>query len=369
MKHLSIIILSLCIFSVSNIALAHHASSPHFDRNKLVSIEGVVSEFKFVNPHAYVYLVVTNEDGVTETWNCEMNAASFLRRIGWTADILKPGTQITIQGTAARRDPLGCAFQSGTLSDGTELARDGTITAGSGEIAAAPSEVEALKEIGQSIFGNWLTPPLDFMIARSPMGVAGMAANLGPMEGTAENPLGQYTQHMTEEGLSVSLTFDLRFDDPAFSCSPGSIIRGWSEPSSTSEITQVDQQIFIKHEFMDTSRVVYMDGRDHPEEGEFGFTGHSVGRFEGDELVIETTRFDAGVLFPHPGVLHSDQLMIEERIRVSEDGSELVREYRATDPLHFSKPITGTNQWVRTDLPIEQYNCEELSGVNNQRQE
>ena len=44
-------------------AAAHHASAPHFDRSKPITIEGVVTQFRLVNPHAYLYLDVTDADG------------------------------------------------------------------------------------------------------------------------------------------------------------------------------------------------------------------------------------------------------------------------------------------------------------------
>ena len=107
-----------------------------------------------------------------------------------------------------------------------------------------------------------------------------------------------------------------------------SIIRGWSEPSGISEITQSGDQIVIKHEFMDTVRVINMDTREHPNDIEPSMTGHSIGWYEDDVLVVETAGFEAGVLVPHPGLLHSEDMVITERLSLSENRSINARTIR-----------------------------------------
>ncbi len=49
------------------VTFAHHSNAPHYDANKPVSIEGVVSDFKFVNPHVVIYVDMANEDGTVST--------------------------------------------------------------------------------------------------------------------------------------------------------------------------------------------------------------------------------------------------------------------------------------------------------------
>ena len=96
-------------------------------------------------------------------------------------------------------------------------------------------------------------------------------------------------------------------------------------------------------------------------------TGHSVGWFEGSTLVIDTIGFQAGVLLPHPGVMNSEDMHIVERLSLSADGSQLTRNYEVTDPRFLAAPITGSNSWTRSAIPLSKYNCTELSGINNVR--
>jgi len=144
-------------------------------------------------------------------------------------------------------------------------------------------------------------------------------------------------------------------------------MRAWVEPNGISEISQQGDLILIKHQYMDVVRSIHMNLKEHPSDIEPSMVGHSIGWFEEDDLVIDTIGFEAGVLFPHPGILHSDQMHVLERIRLSEDGTQLIRTYLATDPLYFSKPMPGRIVWNRSDRPLQPFNCIELSGENNLR--
>ena len=108
-------------------ATAHHSNAPHYDRERPITIEGVVEEFEFVNPHAFLHIRAENESGESEVWACEMQTANTLKRQGWTEDRFTVGQSVTVSGIAARRDPLGCSFNSAELTDGTTIARSGAV--------------------------------------------------------------------------------------------------------------------------------------------------------------------------------------------------------------------------------------------------
>jgi len=110
-----------------------------------------------------------------------------------------------------------------------------------------------------------------------------------------------------------------------------------------------------------------MTTSEHPADLERSLTGHSVGWFEDSTLVIDTAGFAAGVLVPHPGVLHSADMHTVERLSLAENGTRLVREYEVTDPQYLSKPYSGSSRWDRSDIALSVYDCTELSGINNVR--
>jgi hypothetical protein len=349
----AIVTATLSILSVSA-ALAHHSSAPHFDANTPIQIEGVVTAFKFVNPHAWLYIDVANSDGTVENWNCELGAATGLRRNGWTKDLFSPGTKLKLEGIAARRDPLGCSFTSADLADGTHIARNGSLTkGGSATVVAVATTNSTASNADMPFAGTWKTTP------RNRRGGGGGGGPNG-------NP-NRFANILTDKGKAALANYDMRFDDPALQCSPSSIIRGWGEPGGISEVHQTPEQIVINHEYMDTVRVVDMSTREHPTHVERSLTGHSVGWFEDETLVIETVGFNAGVLVPHPGLLHTEDMRIVERLSLSDDNTQLIRDYEVSDPAYLKEPHTGRSSWTRTDIAISKYECVELGGISNIR--
>ena len=346
-------VLVIVFFSFSHSSIAHHAITPHFDSKRTVEFTGVISEFKLVNPHAYIYVDVADDKGGLVTWNCEMNAASTMRRFGWSQELFPIGAEISVEGWAAHRDGLGCAFQKGTLADGTVVLRSGDIALpNQTEVAAQQSS--SAKEIDmdlKTISGNWITTR-----------PSGPPTGFGPWTRMEE-----LSAKLTTAGLEASNHYDIRFDDPALQCSPSSIVRAWSEIDGVSEITLTDEQVVIRHAYMDTERVIDLTLDSHPDVIQPTLTGHSIGRFEGDKLVVETVGFTPGVLAPHPGILNSDKLRIIETISLVEGGTHLQNAVEIVDDSFFNEPLQSLGYWARTNEPLTEYNCVELSGKNNER--
>ena len=80
---------------------AHHSISGVYESSRKASVEGVVAEFHFVNPHPFVTLI-THADGSTERWQLEMDNRFELARIGMTSETLKPGDRIIVTGNPSR---------------------------------------------------------------------------------------------------------------------------------------------------------------------------------------------------------------------------------------------------------------------------
>jgi hypothetical protein len=82
-------------------ALAHHSGSM-FDDKKTVTVTGVVKEFQYTNPHSWLIVDVTNDDGTITTWGFEAEGPSTLLRAGIRKSDFAPGTKITITGNPMR---------------------------------------------------------------------------------------------------------------------------------------------------------------------------------------------------------------------------------------------------------------------------
>jgi len=102
-------------------AAAHHSFAVFFDETKRVSISGSVTEFRFTNPHAIIAITRKTPQGQIETWRAETNAVTLLRRRGWTAESLKVGDMVTIDGWPSRDGSLYLRVQRVVRSDGTVL--------------------------------------------------------------------------------------------------------------------------------------------------------------------------------------------------------------------------------------------------------
>lgn len=100
--------------------LAHHSTAVNFNRNSEISVEGVIIEYRFQNPHVQILLDVTNDDGEVERWMVEMSAKNQLLRSGWKGDEFVVGTRITVFGSEGYR-PRSMLLRRAIMPDGTEL--------------------------------------------------------------------------------------------------------------------------------------------------------------------------------------------------------------------------------------------------------
>lgn len=337
-------------------ALAHHSSAPHFDRSKTVVKEAVFTDIKLVNPHAYIYFDVT-ENGQTNNWRCELSSASQLKRLGWTNDTFKPGDKFTMTGSPAWREEHVCVTQTITLPNGQEITRNSNLSGTdiSGYASASDEKVDfAAREKylsnGQpNISGNWRTVSF------------GRGAPLAGERETAAS------YDVSEAGVAAGEGYDMAFDDPILRCHYVNLIKAWDHDAHTNQIEQTDTKVILRYGFMDVTRTVHLDQDSHPVDLPPSDIGHSIGRWDGDTLVVETTGFEAGVLEHASGIMHSDQLRAVERFYIDPKNNYLMRESVLTDPLYLDSPKTALTGQELVTLPFEDYDCTELSGKNNIR--
>ena len=102
-------------------AAAHHSFAVFFDETKSVTVSGSVTAFRFTNPHAIIEITRRTPQGQVETWRAETNAVTLLRRRGWTADSLKAGDMVTIDGWPSRDGSHYLRVRRVVRSDGTVL--------------------------------------------------------------------------------------------------------------------------------------------------------------------------------------------------------------------------------------------------------
>ena len=114
-------IVMLCGFVLlAGTARAHH-STAMYDTQNPVTITGKVTRFEWTNPHAFVFLEVTDENGKVVEWEVEMMSLNHLRSYGWTSRTVKPGETITATGSPARSGAPSMIANRMKLPDGREI--------------------------------------------------------------------------------------------------------------------------------------------------------------------------------------------------------------------------------------------------------
>ena len=91
------------LLSLSVPSYSHHATSIVYDVTQSITISGTVTDFRFVNPHTFIYLDVRGENGEVVSWFCGLPSNTNLSQSdGWTKETLKPGDEISVTGAPAR---------------------------------------------------------------------------------------------------------------------------------------------------------------------------------------------------------------------------------------------------------------------------
>ena len=145
------------------------------------------------------------------------------------------------------------------------------------------------------------------------------------------------------------------YDDPTAHCFPSGVPRAHYVPAPF-HVLQPPGYVVVLHERM-AWRQIALDGRNHPPDQIRLWHGHSVGRWEGDTLVVDTTQ----ISFPFLdgiGTPMSENVTMVERYTLSEDETRLQYEVTVTDPENLLEPAIWENTWVyRPGIEVRPFEC------------
>jgi Family of unknown function (DUF6152) len=307
-------------------AAAHHSAAA-FDTSKEVAVEGVITKFDWRNPHIYMALRVAGADGREIEQEIEAGASSVLLPLGLTPDAVAIGERVTVRGNPARAGP-------GRTMLGRELVKaDGSVlplNIGSAASRAAPRGVSAA-----SIAGTWFP-------ARE-----GFYGFMGSRRSWA----------LTDNAKREAAAFDTRTASYT-DCVPVTAPTLMVYPVIS--VIEVASDVVKMHvDWMTSERIVYLDGRGHPENGEATLQGHSIGRWEGQTLVVDTTQFASHKEGLTLGVPAGPRKHVVERFTVNPDRAHLDYEVVVEDPDYLTAPITYKSRWnYRPDLAPTGLKCD-----------
>jgi hypothetical protein len=119
-RPLTLFALALGLLMVSGPTFAHHGAAA-YETGKPVTVQGTVTEFRFINPHCEIFVDVRGASGKVEKWIGELGGVTGLSRTGWTKSLVKPGDQITLTGNRPKNGANALRLQKVVLSDGKEF--------------------------------------------------------------------------------------------------------------------------------------------------------------------------------------------------------------------------------------------------------
>jgi hypothetical protein len=147
----------------------------------------------------------------------------------------------------------------------------------------------------------------------------------------------------------------------ALTCKPPGLIYSMQGPFPI-EIFEGRDLVVIKLEYFDLVRIVFMNETDHPADWPHSQTGHSIGRWEDDTLLVDTRSLQAGTLFNN-GVDHSQDVHLIERFRLA-DPDTLVITQQFEDPLSFDGTAGRVMTFNRGGDHVYPYDCDPTYGIS-----
>ena len=291
---------------------AHHSPTA-FEMSQVVAFEGTVTQFDWRNPHVYL----TIDDSNNARWLIETDATPVMIRSDWTRDSFVPGDRVTVWAHPNRdSNKTNGLLLSIPRSDGA------TMTSLNRVSRSGPIHPRAATT---NLAGIWQAKLLP---ATNPITVPILGALAG-------HPL-------TEKGAAAKAAYDETIT-PAANCIafPSPLVVALTA-LYLGEFELQDDVIIFRSEFFNAERTIYLDGRRHPENGERTIQGHSIGEWEDDTLVVDTTLFSEHRSPYGIGIPSGTQKHVIERYTLSDDGTQLLVDIALEDPEYLAERFSGS---------------------------
>ena len=324
----------LCWF-LPIILFAHHSVNAFYDLEAPMVVGGTVASIRWANPHVRLKLEVRSENGESELWDIDSGGPTLLRRLGVTADIVELGDSVIISGYPSKRRDDEMIGVSIGLPDGSEAPLFPTLAPRFGHelrsgVHITVEEAAAGSREARGIFRVW---------------TASRGSNAPVVEPS-----------FTMAAIVGRAAYDPLTEDPALRCIAQGMPILMDNPFPIQFLDQ-NSDVLLRFEVWDAVRVIHLD-EDRPPAGIMPTAlGYSVGRWDGDTLVVTTTDID-WPYFDDVGTPQSSEIELTERFTLSEDESRLTYQAVITDPITLNEPVVRNLHWVWVPGErLEPYNC------------
>lgn len=311
--------LLLCFCSSS---FAHH-SHASLNKDDVRTYRGVVTRYSWTMPHVFMKINAPDQQGVVVEYSVEMNHPPSMTKLGWSKDSFKPGDTIVWQGPHDK-DP--------------DRHYTGMIWAERGDGTRFDMEEAPRGEV---------VPSTDFTGLWKRSDIGGFQPHYRPPEGWA----------LTERGQAMVDGFD-EDNNPMVKCTNPGPPKSMIVPYPISITRPDDKHIVLERELMQDVRIVHLDHHHEDPKRPPSKLGFSVGRFEDDELIVETTNFVADRWGTHTGIDSSTEKHLTERFKLTDGGTHLLAHITVADPVYLAEPITFLHRWKKlAERPVIQAPC------------
>jgi len=364
MPRLHLLALGLSVVaSVAAPLLAQRAAPGVYDPARAVRVEGAVTKVEWATPHTFVFVNARDAAGSVVNWAIRVGSPEDLERAGWKPSTLRIGDVVVVEGAPAMGASRQIAARSVVLKAGNrQLFTAGAATRAAASNAPAPRWPDGRVRLGapEGQRGYWSGASARALVenggAPIRMNEEGLLANLADVDRVA--PFQPWAKAVYAYRQRTRLK-----DDPIARCYPPGGPRQFLLPGGFQFVEQpaLGRILVLLGGGNRNWRVLYTDGRppEQAAEAVLTFYGTSVGRWDKDTLVVESSGYNERFWFSSGGLPHTEALRLTERFSRPNLGT-LRYEVTVDDSRTYTRPWTGgwTVQWV-PDAEIQETFCED----------
>ncbi len=338
-----VISFALLIIAIPVSAPAHHSVAGFFDPSENIEIEGVIKAIRWRNPHVTFEIDVSEPSGEVTSWHVESGDLGIFRSRGLDREFVQVGDTVTILGDISVRGRPETFARNLLLNDGREVL-----------LTVSSRRYFSLQEDARLIEPTY-DEEIEQAALRDADGIFRIwSANFD------ERPASDYTLFdgsypLTAEAEAARLRWDPS-EGNLLGCTDTSMPRLMNSPLPIEFVWQGDD-IVLRHEQNDVERLIRLNSDPGNAPDVHSPFGYSLGNWDGESLIVETTKIKAARLEGR-GTPHSSSIHLLERFTPTLDGSRLDYRVTVTDPNTFTEPFDAERYWIwRPEIPLGSYAC------------